>query len=108
MAWSKLSRQARGYGAAWDRVRKIVLARDCGLCQCSHCKAAGAIKIATEVDHVVSKAKAAGMKWSAERVDHPSNLQAINSDCHKRKTEEEQGKRLRPKVKIGLDGFPIE
>lgn len=108
MAWSKLSRHERGYGKEWDRLRKEILARDCGLCQCKHCKTAGAIKIATEVDHIVSKAKAAQLKWAKAQIDHPRNLQAINRDCHKRKTEEEQGKRLRPKVKIGIDGFPVE
>jgi 5-methylcytosine-specific restriction protein A len=108
MAWGKESRQARGYGAKWDRKRKRILERDCGLCQCRHCKASGAINIATEVDHIVSKAKARAMRWTDEQIEADSNLQSINHDCHLRKTEEEQGKTKRPKVTIGLDGWPVE
>lgn len=106
MAWSKESRQSRGYGAAWDRVRKQILSRDFGICQ--PCKAKGRIHAGTHVDHIVSKAKAKAMGWTRERMDHPSNLQCINADCHKAKTEEEQGKALRPKVKVGVDGWPIQ
>jgi 5-methylcytosine-specific restriction protein A len=107
MAWSNESRHKRGYGSAWDKTRKRILARDCSLCQCPHCKASGAIRIATEVDHIISKAKAKEMKWTDERIDADSNLQAINSDCHKRKTQEEQGRKLRPKARISADGWPV-
>src|ERR1039457_1621377 len=41
------------------------------------------------------------------RIEHPNNLQAINTHCHARKTIEEQGKTVKPKRYIGLDGFPI-
>lgn len=107
MAWSKESRQSRGYGAAWDQVRKVVLARDCWLCQCNYCKVSCAASIATEVDHIVSKANAKALKWTDAQIDAEANLQAINSDCHKRKTKEEQGKTLRAKVRIGADGWPV-
>jgi 5-methylcytosine-specific restriction protein A len=108
MVWSKLSRHERGYNYKWTLTRKRILERDCGLCQCSHCKASGAIRIATEVDHIISKAKAREMKWTAEQIDADDNLQAINTDCHKRKTQEEQGRKLRPKVQIGADGWPVD
>jgi 5-methylcytosine-specific restriction enzyme A len=105
MAWSKESRHARGYGAAWDKLRKTILERDTGICQ--PCKKAGRIHVATEVDHVVSKAKARAMGWTQAQIDHPSNLQAINSDCHKAKTAADEGRTIKPKTKVGLDGFPI-
>jgi 5-methylcytosine-specific restriction protein A len=108
MAWSKESRHKRGYGAAWDKKRKRILERDAGLCQCRHCKAACRILIATEVDHVISKAKAREMGWSEEQIDDENNLTAINSDCHKRKTQEEQGRAYRPRRGVGPDGWPIQ
>jgi 5-methylcytosine-specific restriction protein A len=103
--WPTGSRHARGYGAEWDKLRKAVLRRDNYLCQCAHCKAEGRVTMATEVDHVVSKARAKTLGWSQARTEHPDNLQAINSDCHIRKTQEEQGKTMKPK--IGLDGWAI-
>jgi 5-methylcytosine-specific restriction protein A len=76
------------------------------LCQCQHCKAEGRIKLATHVDHVVSKAKAKAQGWTDAQIDHPSNLQAINADCHERKGIEEYGGKAKPKRRIGIDGFP--
>ena len=64
MAWSKESRHKRGYGAAWDKKRKRVLERDGGLCRCAHCAKSGRIRIATEVDHVINKAKGREMGWT--------------------------------------------
>ena len=105
MAWSKESRQSRGYGAAWDRIRKVVLKRDFGLCQ--PCRKRGLVTIATAVDHIVSKAKAAAMRWSQTRIDAEDNLQAICTACHEAKTEEEQGKTKRVKTAAGPDGWPV-
>jgi len=98
--WPTTSRHERGYGSSWDRLRIAVLKRDNGLCQCSDCQG-GKIRltIANEVDHIVPKAKGG--------TDDMSNLQAINSVCHKAKTASEQGLTLKQKIKIGLDGFPI-
>jgi 5-methylcytosine-specific restriction protein A len=97
MPWPTTSRQSRGYGAAWDRKRKRILERDCYLCQCSYCKAEGRITPASEVDHVKPKAKGG--------TDDDGNLQAINRDCHKRKTLEETGKQRRPKFSAA--GRPV-
>lgn len=73
------SRHARGYGAAWDKLRAQVRERDLGMCQ--PCQRAGRDTPGNEVDHVVPKAQGG--------TDHPSNLQAICSTCHKAKTARE-------------------
>lgn len=100
MAWSRTSRHARGYGSEWDRLRAAVLKRDSYLCQCKQCQGGKLrLTVATEVDHRIPKARGGG--------DDPSNLQAINRDCHKRKTIEETGKAYAPRVQIGADGYPI-
>ena len=105
--WPIESSSKRGYGAQWQKVRKLVLQRDGHLCQCKHCKAEDRTTIATEVDHIVSRTLAEKLGWSKARTEHPDNLQAINSDCHARKTIEEQGKTVKALRKIGIDGFPI-
>lgn len=107
MAWSTGNREQRGYGREWTHKRLVVLKRDSYLCQCEHCKAEGRTRIATEVDHIMSKARARTAGWSNARIESLDNLQAINKDCHQRKTLEEEGKTLKPRVRIGLDGFPV-
>lgn len=106
MAWSTESRQSRGYDAAWDKVRAVVLERDKGLCQ--PCLRAGRVAIGREVDHVVPKAKAERKRWTRAQVDDPTNLQLICTLCHKKKTAEENGRRFIPKPTYGEDGWPIE
>ena len=94
------------YGREWRAARERVLYRDKRLCQCKHCKAEGRATAATEVDHIVPIARALKHGWSWTQIHAPDNLQAINRDCHKRKTTEENGGK--PKSKIGLDGFPVD
>lgn len=106
MAWSKESRQSRGYGAEWDRVRKVVIKKAGGLCQ--HCWAEGRVAMGREVDHIVSKAKAKTLGWSDSKTDHWRNLQYLCKPCHDRKSTEETGRTFRPKVETGLDGWPKE
>ena len=48
--------------------------------------------LAHEVDHIVSKARAAAMGWTQERTDSLANLRAVNRECHKRITMIEQGR----------------
>jgi 5-methylcytosine-specific restriction protein A len=83
---SRGSRQSRGYGAEWDRLRKQVLKRDQYLCQCETCKSAGRITPANEVDHI--RAKALG------GTNDLSNLRAINSACHKAKTARDRAEAM--------------
>lgn len=106
MVWSKESRQSRGYGPDWGRVRKVVIARAKGLCE--NCARNGRVSQGRDVDHVVSKAKAAKLGWNRARTDSIANLQLLCQPCHKEKTAAEQGRTLRPpKMQIGLDGWPI-
>lgn len=91
VGWNKTnteSSHARGYGAAWRKLRTIILRRDKGLCQT--CMKQGSIKVAREVDHIISKAECERMGWTQERIDDESNLQAICVECHKAKTIEER------------------
>lgn len=69
----------RGYGKAWERLRKWVLIRDDYLCQ--PCKADGRLTQASQVDHITPKAQGG--------TDDESNLQAICGHCHTRKTQQE-------------------
>ena len=74
------SRHERGYGSEWDKLRKVILRRDKGLCQ--PCLEAGRPRPARAVDHVIPKV--------AGGTDDPSNLQAICNECHKAKTQRER------------------
>jgi len=96
--WPTTSRQSRGYGASWDKVRAVVLERDGHLCQCRYCKAEDRVTLATEVHHIKSKAKGG--------TDDPSNLISMSHACHVRADAEAQQRALKPRVSIGLDGFP--
>jgi len=98
MAWSKQSRQERGYGADWDRRRKRAMVRDNGLCQ--PCLRKGRPEIAKEVDHIIPRSKGG--------TEDDKNLQAICTECHKAKTNEEQGRPMRKRIHIGSDGWPVE
>jgi 5-methylcytosine-specific restriction protein A len=93
--WSRTSRHDRGYGHQWNKLRQQVLKRDKHLCQ--PCLRASALSPATQVDHIIPKAKGG--------TDDLENLEGICSPCHKRKTTLENGGR--PKVAIGLDGWPV-
>ena len=95
MTWSKESKQSRGYGAAWAKLRATILRRDAGLCQV--CLAKGRAKPGNQVDHIVSKAQGG--------TDDDANLQTICRECHDDKTITEQGKKRKPR--IGLDGWAV-
>ncbi|MCZ8076434.1 MAG: HNH endonuclease, partial [Paucibacter sp.] len=81
------SRHERGYGSAWDKIRARILKRDAGLCQ--PCLALGIVHAGTHIDHKVSKAEWKRLHGSLDGCDDDSNLQAINADCHKLKTQAE-------------------
>ena len=76
------SRQERGYGSAWEKIRKLVLRRDKGLCV--PCKEIGKFAVAKAVDHKVPKANGG--------TDELDNLQAICTKCHAVKTAREGGR----------------
>ncbi|WP_298190969.1 HNH endonuclease signature motif containing protein [Novosphingobium sp.] len=90
------SRQERGYGAHWVKLRPLILARDKHLCQ--PCLAKGQLTPATEVDHIVPKAKGG--------TDDADNLRSICTPCHRDKTLLDNG--ARPKRAFGSDGWPID
>lgn len=81
------SRQARGYGADWDRRRARILRRDGYRCQCKECKDGGFITPATDVDHIIPRADGGS--------DDDDNLQALGHECHRRKTANENAARRR-------------
>jgi len=73
--------QGRG-GRPWRRKRDAVLQRDGYLCQCEQCQEGSRLpKVANEVDHIVP--------LSQGGTDDPSNLRAINRECHRAKTARE-------------------
>jgi 5-methylcytosine-specific restriction protein A len=82
--------------AAWQRTRERILERDMGMCQCERCK--GQDLIAHEVDHIKPRAKGG--------TDDDSNLQAMNTDCHKRKTIEDSGRTFIAREAVGVNGIP--
>lgn len=73
------SRHERGYGQAWERLRKAVLSRDKGLCQV--CLGKGRYTPARQVDHIMPKASGG--------TDATENLQAICEACHRAKSARE-------------------
>lgn len=102
MAWRGDHRTTteRGLGWAWQKSRKQALKRDGYLCiPCLH---NGRPTTATEVDHIISRENGG--------TNDLDNLQSICSDCHKHKTQveaaEAQGRTYRPRVTVGLDGWP--
>lgn len=95
------SRHARGYGSAWDRLRRRILERDRYLCQVCFTAAPQRITPAREVDHILPKAKGG--------TDDPANLRGICVPCHRDKSARDQGKVLRTRPRaIGPDGWWIE
>lgn len=73
------TRHERGYGSAWDKLRKLVIKRD-GY-QCQECKRQGMVTPGQDVDHIVNKANGG--------TDMLSNLQYLCRACHKDKTARE-------------------
>lgn len=73
----------RGYGHAWQQLRKQIFERDGYLC--ISCQQAGEITPANEIDHIINKASGG--------TDDPSNLQSLCTSCHKAKTQTENQKK---------------
>lgn len=68
-------------GRPWRRLREEILKRDDYLCQCEECRLLGRVRPGNEVDHIVPRSQGG--------TDDPSNLRAINDECHKVKTRRE-------------------
>lgn len=75
----KGNRHKRGYGSAWEKLRKIILERDQHLCQ--DCLKVGVVTNGTHVDHIKSKYQGG--------TDEYCNLQTLCADHHKHKTATE-------------------
>ena len=76
------TRHERGYGSSWDKLRLIIIERDCGLCQ--PCRDDGRVTAASMVDHIRPKAEGG--------TDDLSNLRAICKPCHTNKTNVEKNR----------------
>jgi 5-methylcytosine-specific restriction protein A len=72
------SHSKRGYGRRWERLRKLVLARD-PLCRIGNL--CGGMGISTEADHIVPRARGGD--------DSMENLQGACHACHSHKTATE-------------------
>lgn len=78
------SARERGYGATWEKLRRMVLAREP---LCRHCKRGGRTTVANEVDHI--------KPLSGGGTNHMDNLQPLCKSCHSRKTASERHERGR-------------
>ena len=99
MPWDKRSRQEKGLGSAWQRLRLLILERDCWICQCPRCLG-GKLRLrsAGEVDHIVPRGKGGGDEWT--------NLRSVNVECHRRITAEQNGAKKRRGFDV--DGNPYD
>jgi 5-methylcytosine-specific restriction protein A len=99
--WHKggTTRHEQGYGTAWNKLRLVILKRDCYLCQCPRCLG-GKLRVtpANVVDHIKPKAQGG--------TDDPANLRAINKACHLRVTLEQQGKVFVERTGSDVHGNP--
>lgn len=75
------SSASRGYGGVWQRLRAVVLAEE-PLCRA--CRAEGRITAATDLDHIIAKARGG--------TDARANLQPLCHACHSTKTAREDGR----------------
>lgn len=82
----------QGRPTGWKATRLRILKRDGGLCRCHECVEAGRFEIAHEVDHIDNR--------RGPGYDDDDNLQAINRQCHERKTQ------LEAKIARGLAQRP--
>ncbi len=82
----RITAARRGYGGAWQQLRRQVLARDAHLCV--ECAKRGLLVQATDVDHIIAR-----RRFSVDgNPDDPSNLQSLCKSCHSRKTAMRDGR----------------
>lgn len=85
--WVKAPEKSGRGGRPWRALRLQILERDGWLCQCEDCQKRSLPLVAHEVDHIDNQRDAFG-----RMNDDPSNLRAINRDCHRKKTQAEAAK----------------
>lgn len=86
---------ARDRSAEYLRIREEVLEEAKYRCRCPECKESKHPKIAHEVDHIVPL-------WRGGAATEKENLQAMNRECHAKKTAEERAERLALGIWAGL------
>ena len=84
----------RTRGRTLQRLRERILRADPF---CAACRAAGRVRPATDLDHIVPLFKGG--------TDDDANLQGLCAECHSEKTRADLGQRAR--VEIGVDGVPV-
>jgi 5-methylcytosine-specific restriction protein A len=65
---------------------------------CARCEAKGLVALAEVLDHIVALCNGGSD-------DDPNNWQGLCIPCHKDKTAEDLGQKV--KVAVGLDGWPV-
>ena len=75
------TRHDRGYDSKWYKTRQVILKRDGHMCKCDDCVMNNIYLPATEVDHIIPKSRGG--------TDDYTNLRAINTKCHKKKSLKE-------------------
>ena len=94
MTWPTTSRHQRGYGTQWVKTRAHVLSKEP---LCRQCTKAGKVRAATNVDHILPKAKGG--------TDKLENLQPLCNPHRAIKDAIDAGQT--PKQTIGADGYPV-
>ena len=92
----RCSAAARGYDGAWKRVRAWFIRLHP---LCAHCLTKGRVTPVADVDHIVPIAQG-GARLDAD------NLQSLCRPCHRRKTEQDKGKRALNRAKGGRGQIP--
>lgn len=69
---------------------------------CVRCEAKGIVREAAQLDHVQ-----AFVRGGKESRDAFAGKQGLCAECHAEKTAEDLGHKYRPRVRIGVDGWPI-
>jgi 5-methylcytosine-specific restriction protein A len=95
MAWPTTSRQSRGYGAAHDRMRALLIRT---VVTCEECERHGRVTAGTIADHIKPLAKGG----TGER----SNYQLLYQACSDAKTLADKGASARPRGGVDADGWP--
>ncbi len=94
------TRQERGYGREWERLRKQVIERDKYLCQACLRATPQRVTQGREVDHKLAKANGG--------TDELDNLELLCGPCHRAKTARDNGRSVRNRASYGLDGWPLD